>query len=30
VTVRNRDTLEQVRMTDDEVVRFLDEQVNGN
>ena len=29
VTVRNRDTLEQVRMTEDEVVRFLDEQVNG-
>ena len=29
VTVRHRDTLEQVRMTEDEVVRFLDEQVNG-
>ena len=29
VTVRNRDTLEQVRMTEDEVVRFLDEKING-
>ena len=29
VTVRDRDTLEQVRMTEDEVVRFLDDKVNG-
>ena len=29
VTVRNRDTLEQVRMSEDDLVRFLDEQVNG-
>ena len=25
----DRDTLEQVRMTEDEVVRFLDDKVNG-
>jgi glycyl-tRNA synthetase len=29
VTVRHRDTLEQVRLSEDEVVRFLDEKVNG-
>ena len=29
VTVRNRDTLEQVRMTEDEVVIFLDQKVHG-
>jgi len=29
VTVRDRDTLEQVRMTEDEVLRFLDRKVNG-
>lgn len=29
VTVRDRDTLEQVRMTEDEVVRFLDQKVHG-
>jgi glycyl-tRNA synthetase len=29
VTVRDRDTLSQVRMTEDELVRFLDEKVNG-
>ena len=29
VTVRDRDTLAQVRMTEDELVRFLDEKVNG-
>ena len=28
-SVRDRDTLEQVRMTEDEVVRFLDDKVNG-
>jgi glycyl-tRNA synthetase len=29
VTVRDRDTLAQVRMTEDELVRFLDDKVNG-
>ncbi|MFM9146573.1 MAG: His/Gly/Thr/Pro-type tRNA ligase C-terminal domain-containing protein, partial [Verrucomicrobiota bacterium] len=29
VTVRDRDTLSQVRMTEEELVRFLDEKVNG-
>ena len=29
VTVRNRDTLEQVRMTEDEVISFLDQKVHG-
>jgi len=29
VTVRDRDTLEQVRMTEDDVIRFLDQKVHG-
>jgi glycyl-tRNA synthetase len=29
VTVRDRDTLEQVRMSEDELLRFLDERVHG-
>jgi len=29
VTVRDRDTLEQARMSEDDLVRFLDERVNG-
>ena len=29
VTVRDRDTLAQVRMTEDDLVRFLDDKVNG-
>jgi glycyl-tRNA synthetase len=29
VTVRDRDTLEQVRMSEDDLLRFLDEKVNG-
>jgi len=29
VTVRDRDTLEQVRMSEDDLIRFLDERVNG-
>jgi len=29
VTVRDRDTLEQIRMSEDDLLRFLDEKVNG-